>query len=120
MAAIAVARRAVQPRCPTGSPAPVWPRDARQSVSSGAGGATTAVALLQRAHADRVRAGALPATGRLDLLLRRHQVSLPVRVARRAGGQASAGDVGVAGCAAIRRLHAADRDSRGGAGATAG
>ena len=52
----------------------------RQPVQPGARRAPAAVALLQRVDDRRVRAAALPADGRADLLLQQLQVPLPVHL----------------------------------------
>ena len=71
--------------------------------SSHAGSRPTATAPRRR----RVRAAALPADGRADLLLQRREVPLPVHLDRRCGGQAPAGDVSAARPAASGRVLAA-------------
>ena len=64
VAAIAVARRAVQPDRASRIPAALRTRNGRQPVPAGARRAPAAVALLQRVDERRVRAAALPADGR--------------------------------------------------------
>ena len=111
VAALAVARGAVQPHRAPGTPAAVRPRNAGQPVPAGAGRAATAGTLLQRVHGDGMRAGALPADGGPHLLLRRHEVPLPLRVTRRRARSVPARDVRAAGLAGRRRVHGPDRDS---------
>ena len=81
VAALALAGGALQPDRASRPPAPVRPRNAGQPVSPVPGGAAAAVALLQRRHRDRFRAGPVPADGGPGLLLQRQQVSLPLHLA---------------------------------------
>ncbi len=64
-------------------------------------------------HGDGLRARALPADGRPRLLLRRGQVPLPPRVARRDAGQVPGRHVGAPRLSAGRRLHGQGRDPGG-------
>ena len=88
-----------------GIPSPVRAGDRRQPVQTGARRAPAAGALLQRIDHRRVRAAALPADGRPDLLLQRREVPLPVHLDGRRGREARAGDVGAARPAASGRVH---------------
>ena len=112
MAALALAGRTLQPDRTSRPPAPVRPRNAGQPVSPVAGRAPPAVALLQRRHRDRFRAGPVPADGRPGLLLQRQQVSLPLHFARRRVGQAPSRHVLPPRPGSVRCLHRADPHSQ--------
>ncbi len=111
VAAIAVARRVVQPDRASRIPAALRPRNGRQPVQAGARRAPAAVALLQRVDDRRVRAAALPADGRADLLLQQLQVPLPAHLHGRRRRQARSGHVGAARPGAGGRVHSPARDS---------
>src|SRR5690348_5137997 len=83
VAALAVARRALQPDGAARPPATLRPRDDRQSVSPVAGGAAMGIARISRVDGNRLRAGALPADGRPGLLLQQLEVPLLLHLPRR-------------------------------------
>ena len=77
-------------------------RSAASSASRSSRGDSSRTATARRR--DGVRAGALPAGGGSRVLLRRHEVPLPVRLARREDGEVSPGDVRASRGRACRRL----------------
>ena len=112
MAAIAVARRVVQPPRAEGPPASLRARDDRQSLHTGARRPSSTIALLQRVDDRRGRARALSADGRPGVLLQQLQVPLLLRLARRGERQAPSRHVGASRSSDVGRVHAADRRRR--------
>ena len=93
VAAHAARRGPVQPHGPSRAPPALRARDHRQPVPAVARRPPAAGLPRERLHEARVRARALPADGGPRLLLRRREVPLPARLARRVDRQARARDV---------------------------
>ena len=113
MAAVPVARRALQPDRAPRSSAALRTRNDRQPLPAVPGRQAPAVALLQRRHGDGIRAGPVPADGGTGLLLQQQQVSLPVRFPRYGTGETHSGDVVPSRSGPDRCLQRAGRDSGG-------